>query len=239
MTPSPPKTWFHLDMDGLDAIYEAHGRVYGGGRDAFYESAVRRSLEFFAAEGVRATYFVIARDLDDPLKRAAIEAVVRAGHPIACHGFHHRNLRLLDRAGKTVEVVDSKRKIEDALGVACEGFRAPGYSIDFESLELLRDAGYRYDSSIFPVYAFRKRLGLQRLFPEPFLLFPEERLFEVPQPSVAPFLPPFHPCYAFYLSELYFRASLRRFRRRHRYLTLLFHLTDFADRQHLRDGLRL
>src|SRR5262245_10259708 len=184
-------------MGGLDATYRGHGRVWTGDRDDFYVSAVENSLEFFRTVQLTATYFVIARDLEDRAKRRAVEAVVRAGHPIACHGYGHRYLNCIGEADKREEIVTARKVIEDTLGVPCVGFRAPGYSIDFPSLEILRDNGYLYDSSIFPNYAFRKRLGVNRLFPEPFLMFPEARFFEVPQPWVGPLLPPFHPCYAF------------------------------------------
>jgi carbamoyltransferase len=227
-------------MDGLDAICQAHGRTYEGASDRFYTSAVDHSIRYFRDQGVTATYFLIARDLDHREKRASVDALLSAGHRIACHSLTHRYLdRLPTMAEKRAEIVDAKHKIEDELGVAVEGFRAPGYSIDFESLELLRDAGYRYDSSIFPSFAMRRRIGVQRLFREPFLLFPEERFFEIPMPYVGPALPPFHPCYAFYLSRAYFRWQLRAFARRHDYLTLLFHLTDFAESQRSGWGTRI
>jgi peptidoglycan/xylan/chitin deacetylase (PgdA/CDA1 family) len=158
-------------MDGLDAIYRGHGRAWSG-RDAFYTSAVDNSLSVFGERGIEATYFVIASDLRNPEKAPAIRRVVDAGHRIACHGLDHLYLNRVDGATKRREIFDGKALIEDTLGVACDGFRAPGYSIDFESLELLRDAGYRYDSSIFPSHPFRKRLGVQRLFPDPVLFFP-------------------------------------------------------------------
>jgi carbamoyltransferase len=233
------KIWFHVDMDGLDAIFQGHGHVYGEPRDDFYVSAVDSSLRFFEERDARATYFVIARDLDRPDKRRAIEQIVSAGHYVACHGLNHKYLNRISSAEKREEIISGKKKIEDALGVPVYGFRAPGYSIDLESLRILRDAGYLYDSSIFPNYEFRNRLGLERLHPEPFLMFPEDGFFELPMPYNGPWLPPFHPCYAFYLSRFYFRRSLEAFRKRHSYCTLLFHLTDFAAPQKLRKGLLL
>jgi len=226
-------------MDGLDAIYEAHGQSWSGGRDDFYLTAVDNSLAFFEREGMRATYFVIAKDLDDPAKREAIGRIVRAGHKVASHTLNHLKLNQLPLAAKREEIFSSKHKIEDALGVPCLGLRAPGFSIDFESLELARDAGYRYDSSVFPTYEFRKRLGIQQLFPDPFKLFAEGDFFEFPLPSFGPGLPPFHPCYAFYLSGAYARLGLNSFRKRSNYLTLLFHLTDFAEKQPIKQSVRL
>ena len=39
-------------------------------------------------------------------------------------------------------------------GAAPLGFRAPGYAINAEALDLLRARGYRYDSSVFPSAAY-------------------------------------------------------------------------------------
>src|SRR5262245_52410157 len=144
------KAWFHVDMDGLDAIYRAHNQAYSSGRDEFYTSAVANSIRFFDEQGITATYFLIAKDLDDSAKREAVQQIVAAGHNIASHTVNHRYLMSLSSAEKREEIFASKARIEDALGTQVTGFRAPGYRIDYESLELVGEAGYRYDSSIFP-----------------------------------------------------------------------------------------
>lgn len=233
------RVWFHVDLDGLDAIHAAHGRAWSGARDSFYESAVDRSLGFFARHGIRATYFAIARDLDQPEKRAALERVVRAGHSIASHSLSHLYLNRLPGPAKRREIVDSRERLQQTLGVPCDGFRAPGYSIDLESLDLIAEAGYRYDSSVIPSYEVRKRLRVERVWPEPFAFFGQSGLLELPLPYVGPWLPAFHPAYAFYLRRPWARSQLRRFAARRNYLTYLFHLTDFAEQQTGLEGARL
>lgn len=228
-----------MDMDGLDAIHTAHGRAWGGTRDTFYESAVDRSLAFFARHGIRATYFAIARDLERAEKRSALQRVVQAGHHVASHSLSHQYLNRIARHEKRREIVESRDRLQQALGVGCEGFRAPGYSIDLESLDLIAEAGYSYDSSVVPSYELRKRLRVERLWPEPFAFFGESGLLEIPLPYVGPGLPSFHPAYAFYLRRPWVRSQLRRFAARRRYLTYLFHLTDFAEQQADVAGLRL
>ncbi len=221
--------WFHVDLDGLDAIHGAHGRSWGGGRDTFYESGVDRSLRIFQARGITATYFAIAQDLGRPEKRAALQRIVAAGHHIASHSLTHP---VLDRSSTEVkrrEVFESKARLEDAFGIPVHGFRAPGYAIDLETLDLLREEGYAYDSSVIPSYAVKRRLQVERIWPEPFDFFGQGGLIELPMPYVGPWLPSFHPAYAFYLRRAYHRDQLRRFAARRRYLTYLFHLTDFAD----------
>ncbi len=235
--------FYQVDTDGLAAIYRGHGRVWEG-RDAFFLSGVDSSLGFFEEQGVKATYMVIAEDLEDKEKREALRSVVDAGHEVACHGYRHRYLNRIESGLKREEIVDAKAKIEDALGKSVRGFRAPGFSIDWESIELLHEAGYAYDSSVFPNFEFRERLALQRLFPDPFEILPggsdgEAGLMEFPLPSFGPWLPPFHPAYAFYLRRPYFRRALRSFAKRADHLTLLFHFTDFAEPQEEVTGLRL
>lgn len=234
-----PTAFVHMDLDGLSAIYRGHGQSYAGDTDPFYVSAMENALEFFDEEGIRATLFVIAEDLDQTDKRHVVEEAVRRGHQIACHGHDHRYLMHCSDAEQRVEIIGGRDALQDRLGVPVKGFRAPGYSIDFRALNLLREAGYQYDSSILPTFAFRERLGIQRLFPEPFLLWPESGLFEIPLPAPGPFQPPFHPCYSMYLGRWYFNRSFERFAQRHNYFTLLLHLTDFADRLRLNVSTRL
>ena len=82
-----------------------------------------------------------------------LRACVRAGHEIASHGMDHL---LAFRVGPEVfrrDIVDAKHLLEDLAGEAVEGFRAPGFGITAESpwaLEVIREAGYAYDASIFP-----------------------------------------------------------------------------------------
>lgn len=232
-------SFFHVDLDGLDAIFAAHGARQAPTRDSFFESGVERSLEFFARHRITATYFAIARDVDRAEKRDALRRIVAAGHAIGSHSLGHRYLDALSAEDQRIEIRDSKARLEDALGVSVIGFRAPGYKIDLRSLECINEAGYRYDSSIRPSYRMRRLLGIERLWPEPFCLFGERGLLEFPVPYVGPGLPPFHPSYAFYLGRSYHRHQLASFAKRAKYLTYLFHLTDFAEQHDDIAGLRL
>jgi peptidoglycan/xylan/chitin deacetylase (PgdA/CDA1 family) len=60
----------------------------------------------------------------------------------------------LSPADFRVEAVDSRLILEDLAGSPVIGFRAPSYSINRETLwalEVLRDTGYAYDSSVYPI----------------------------------------------------------------------------------------
>ncbi|MEP4379712.1 MAG: carbamoyltransferase C-terminal domain-containing protein [Alphaproteobacteria bacterium] len=242
MTAKTPEklAWCHVDMDGLEAIYAHHGReLKSVDPDHYFASAVEHSLEFFAEHAIKATYFVIANDLAKPERLRAVRQVVDAGHNLASHSISHVKLRFQSPEVKKTEIFDSKKIIEDATGAPVIGFRAPDYEIDFESLELIAQAGYRYDTSLFADYSFYERVGLYRLFSGPFEVIPESGLIELPMPRRGLGMTPFHPCYAFVLSRHYHRMALNRFARSHDHLTYLFHLTDFADKIGLRGDLKL
>jgi polysaccharide deacetylase family protein (PEP-CTERM system associated) len=61
----------------------------------------------------------------------------------------------MDPAAFREELQQGKRLLEDLTGQKVEAFRAPSFSITKKSLwalDVLADEGFRYDSSIFPIY---------------------------------------------------------------------------------------
>lgn len=226
----PPAATVHVDLDGAQDIFEGHGWGYSHTDDPIFESGLRNFLDFFAQNRVRATLFVIARSLHDPRKRALIEAAVAQGHEIASHSLTHSYLTRIDSAGKHREIAESRRLLESELGVQVKGFRAPGYRIDHESLEMLADCGYEYDSSAFPTekYAAALKTTVATLR-APHYPLAERSLVEWSMPDHRPFPLPFNPSYSLLLGGWLFRSGVERFRRNGRPLALLFHLIDLAD----------
>ncbi len=230
--------WCHVDMDGLDAIYRHRGYLYSGREGGFYRSAVENALEFFSAEGLRATFFFIAQDFEIPERKSALAQICEAGHAIASHGLSHRKLSTLPPKIRCAEIEESKKRIEDATGDECRGFRAPSYDMDASSLRLCAEAGYLYDSSLFTGNATYEKMrdcdesrGIRRVFDN-------SDFFEVPVPRLNRWLPPFHPCYSFYLTRYYFRLGAISHQRRYDSQTMLFHLSDFSSHVSMPQGLR-
>ncbi|MDZ4674385.1 MAG: polysaccharide deacetylase family protein [Gemmatimonadota bacterium] len=225
---APPAS-VHIDLDGGVEIFEGHGWRYASGRDPIFDTGLRGFLSFLAEHRIRATLFVVARSLHNPEKRGLIEAAVEQGHEIASHSLTHRYLTSLDTAGKHEEIGASRRLLEQELGITVRGFRAPGYRIDYESLEILAAHGYEYDSSAFPTarYATALHSTVERLR-APHHPVAGQALVEWPMPDHRPFPLPFNPSYALLLGGWLFRAGLDRFRRTGRPLTLLYHLIDLA-----------
>lgn len=244
-TPAPnarPSIAIHVDLDGVQQIFRAHGRTYRGTGDPVFASGIENMMQLFDDARIRATLFVIAEDLRDSKKRSALKSAVASGHEIASHTTTHPNLLRATRAQKERELVDSKALIEDALGVAVRGFRAPGYAIDGEALSILAGAGYMYDSSVFPTAAFEQRLGLPReSLRQPLRLTAYGGLLELPLPGPMPLGSPIGPSFALAFGMPAFTWAMARAARRAAPTVLLFHLIDFAAplERPFRDGARM
>jgi polysaccharide deacetylase family protein (PEP-CTERM system associated) len=110
-------------------------------------------LELFERKNVKATFFVlgwVAERCPD-----LIRAIHKAGHEVASHGMTHQLVYNQKPEVFREETFRSKKLIEDIIGEAVYGYRAASYSITPRSLwalETLIDAGFTYDSSIFPVH---------------------------------------------------------------------------------------
>ena len=113
-------------------------------------------LDLLAASSVTATFFVLGHEAE----RAPdlIRRVVAGGHEIASHGWSHRFVYRQSRDEFQRELRRSKQVLESFAGRPVEGYRAPFFSITAESLwalDVLVEEGFRYDSSIFPVFNYR------------------------------------------------------------------------------------
>lgn len=101
---------------------------------------------------IKATFFFLGRIARDAPE--VVRAVAQRGHEIACHGFEH--LRIFDTSPKkfTEDLKASKYLLEEVSQQAVYGFRAPEFSITSASiwaLDVIRESGFLYDSSIFPI----------------------------------------------------------------------------------------
>jgi peptidoglycan/xylan/chitin deacetylase (PgdA/CDA1 family) len=88
-----------------------------------------------------------------------VRAIQDGGHELACHGHDHRMITRLTPAQFGADVRRARAAIEDASGTAVVGYRAPTFSVVREtlwSLKVLAEAGFRYDSSIFPIVPTRR-----------------------------------------------------------------------------------
>lgn len=135
--------WFHPELVRERAGDAAVSRV---------ETATGAILDLLARYQVKATFFIVgevARDHPELVRR-----IVAGGHEVACHGFSHRPLWELTPESLAGELAAWAEVVTPITGRPALGFRAPTFSLEQKTawaIPVLRRAGYRYDSSIFPV----------------------------------------------------------------------------------------
>jgi polysaccharide deacetylase family protein (PEP-CTERM system associated) len=115
-------------------------------------ASTQRLLDLLDRNRVRATFFVLGWVAER--EPALVREIASLGHEVACHGHGHRMITRLTRRELADDVVRAKATIEDVIGRPVHGYRAPTFSIVQEtlwSLDVLAEAGFRWDSSIFPI----------------------------------------------------------------------------------------
>ncbi|WP_232481017.1 polysaccharide deacetylase [Roseomonas sp. KE2513] len=111
-----------------------------------YEARVgtRKLLEMLREEGLRATFFITGWSVE--AHPAMAEAIIRDGHEIGHHGFHH--LMPMPDDPMLVEEVDrGLETLKRRLGVVPQGYRAPSGESCEELRVLLKERGLTYSSS--------------------------------------------------------------------------------------------
>ena len=121
-----------------------------------HESRVEKNttkiLELFDRFGYKATFFVLGWVAER--KPSLIRDINDCGHEVACHGYSHQLIYNQTPEEFREETLKAKAILEDIIQEPVHGYRAASYSITQQSLwalDILAEAGFTYDSSIFPV----------------------------------------------------------------------------------------
>ncbi len=135
-----------VDFDGtgneVGQGFDPAGIRSAGGYSA--RRGVRRMLDIFERHDVPATFFVPGFDAEN--NPELVRDIVAAGHEIGAHGYLHERWEVPE-----AEEGPLLRKAHDILvevtGVAPRGWRSPGGMKSAQTLQVLRELGYIYDSS--------------------------------------------------------------------------------------------
>lgn len=138
--------WYHV----LDTQAAPPSRKWMSLPDRLVRN-VNRILDILAGWNATATFFWLgwsARRHPELVRRCLAE-----GHEVASHGWEHLLAYQVGPRRFQADIVRAKDQLEDLTGREILGFRAPGFGIRGDTgwaLELIRQAGYAYDASLFP-----------------------------------------------------------------------------------------
>lgn len=117
------------------------------------ENSTVEILDLLSDSGTKATFFILGYVAEK--HPGLVREIDRRGHEIACHGYNHKLVYTQTRDEFRHDVRKAKSVLESVIGRKVLGYRAPSYSITKESywaVDILSEEGFRYDSSIFPIY---------------------------------------------------------------------------------------
>jgi peptidoglycan-N-acetylglucosamine deacetylase len=122
-----------------------------------FEFRVRVGLDFIreelAARRIQATFFVLGWVAEKCPR--IVEDLARDGHEIASHGYNHQPIETMSSLDFREDVRISLSILRAQSGGPVLGYRAPSFSITSRTLwalDILRELGVEYDSSIYPIH---------------------------------------------------------------------------------------
>ena len=146
-----------VDLDEIHHYHAIHGLPppTGRGATAVYDVALDRLEALARAHHLPLTLFAVGADLGQEKNAARLRALSARGHEIANHSLDHLyDLVRCPPAELRRQVRESSDLLEAAIGQRPLGFRAPGYAVSDDLFRILREEGFRYDSSVFPCPAY-------------------------------------------------------------------------------------
>jgi polysaccharide deacetylase family protein (PEP-CTERM system associated) len=166
--------WFHiLDVPSAPALAE------WSSLPSRVEKNFSKLMDIFSEEKVHVTCFVLGW-IGERFPQLVKEAAAR-GHEIASHGYGHRLVYEQSREDFYEDVRHARLLLQDIAGAPVSGYRAPGFSTTEQTpwfFDVLAEAGYQYDSSVFP--AARGHGGMRDGRRDPHRIGNGDGILEVP-----------------------------------------------------------
>lgn len=107
---------------------------------------VPRILDLLGRHGIPATFFIPG--VSALLHPGEARACVERGHEVGVHGWIHERTTQLSEADERELTVRSIETLERECGVRPVGIRTPSWDFSDHTLQIIRDAGLIYDSSL-------------------------------------------------------------------------------------------
>lgn len=241
-----------IDTDTLEVHFQGLGLKRKNYTYLEYEQGMENLSKLLNEFGIKATFFIIGKDLYYSKNISILREIINEGHEIASHSMNHfQGFRFLKREEKIKELSNAEEILFKFFKKKPVGFRAPGWNIDDETLELLVERGYLYDSSIFPSFFNpvlkilhyittsscshyeRTTLGeIKYILSSPRPYYWNNRLIEFPVSVTPIFRIPFFATFLLATGLEVFKVCFKLIKLFQRPIIYLFHLLDFVDFQH-------
>jgi len=109
-------------------------------------TGVYRLLDVFERKEIRTSFFIPGHAIERWPE--TVRDIVVAGHEIGHHGYLHEYLAGMDREEEEKILLRGLAAFEKVVGQRPQGYRAPGFKVNYWTPELLIKHGFIYDSSL-------------------------------------------------------------------------------------------
>ncbi len=141
---------FALSFDCDHETFELGAGRAAIGRLAWGEFGRRtglpRILSTLARHDVRASFFVPA--VAGLIEPASVAGLTGAGHEVGVHGWIHENTSRLDRQTERELMLRARDALAAMTGVQPVGHRAAQWDLSPDTIDLVAELGFSYDSSL-------------------------------------------------------------------------------------------
>lgn len=139
-----------------------------------------RLLDVFRRYGITTTWCVPTHTIQT--FRSAVDAVLEDGHEIGAHGVYHEYVPALDRDEERRLLELQLRQHEKLLGTRPRGYRSPALDVTDDTLDLLAEFGFDWDSSLMgrDFTPYRPRMVVELDEENGNTFGPESRVLEFP-----------------------------------------------------------
>ena len=128
-------------------------------RGEFGAVAAPRLLDLFDRFGIKTTWYIPGITIDT--YESICRMVAERGHEIGHHGYDHLSPVKLSREEERDQLLRGNEAIERVCGQVARGYRSPAWDLSPNSIELLVEQGFVYDSSMMghDYIPYRARIG--------------------------------------------------------------------------------
>lgn len=115
-------------------------------RGEFCAQGARRILALLKEHDIKATFFVPGHTaLAFP---KTVEDIAAGGHEIGHHGWVHENPAVLNADQERWVMDKGLEALDKVVGIRPTGYRSPGWETTKNTISLLKEYGFNYDSSL-------------------------------------------------------------------------------------------
>lgn len=165
--------WYHLD----------YFKKYNLVREKRVVSLIYDFLNILDKNDIKITVFVLGELVKE--NSNILKEIKNRGHSIGCHGYNHELLNKKTGEEFKEDILRAKHVIEDLINMEVIGYRAACFTMDREKLMILRECGYKYDSSMirFDQHPLYKSLDIADFQEIDDLVYKKDNFYEFEVPT--------------------------------------------------------